>query len=54
MELIHGDYLVIDTGRPIGPLGGYIVADAIQTYTFMEAPPGWVKSSFQQVLYAAP
>lgn len=53
VEVIHGDYLVVDTGRNGGPMNGYIVADVIQTYTFMEAPPDWVNSSFHQIAYGA-
>lgn len=45
VELLHGDYLVVDTGRHSAPLCGNVVADIVQIYTFMEDPPLWVKSS---------
>ena len=53
VKLLHGDYLVVDSGRQSLLLNGNVVIDVIQLYTFMDDPPVWVKSSFQQVLYGA-
>lgn len=38
VERLHGDYLVIDTGRAAGSLNGNIVIDVLQTYTFIDVP----------------
>lgn len=42
VEQLHGDYLVIDTGRAGGTLNGNVVVDVVQTYTFLDDLPGWV------------
>ena len=42
VEELHGDYLVIDTGRSNSPLSGNIVADVIQCYTFDVQLPNWI------------
>jgi hypothetical protein len=36
VEVIHGDYVVIDTGSPAVHMSGYIVADVIARYTFLD------------------
>lgn len=43
VEKLHGDYLVIDTGRSGGSMNGNVVADVIQSYTFIDDVPEWVK-----------
>jgi hypothetical protein len=48
IERMHGDYLVIDTGRNSGPMGGNIPIDVITRYTFIEVPQ-WAEDSLQQV-----
>lgn len=44
IEKLHGDYLVIDTGRNGGSLNGNVVVDIVQSYTFMDDVPTWVKA----------
>lgn len=51
VEILHTDYLVIDTGRTGGPLNGNVVVDVVQTYTFVDLPE-WVRES--KVSHGAP
>lgn len=48
VERMHGNYLVIDTGRNSGPMGGNVPADVIQRYTFLDVPQ-WAADEHEQV-----